>query len=78
MSTEEIIYHPFSKEEFETLKEVERQVTTFIPKELMGTIWQSYRLIAKSNEPQPCGCKSSAKHWGRAMETIRTFVNARK
>lgn len=78
MESEEIIYHPFSKEEFDNLKQIVSEVTTFIPKHHMNTVWNSYKAIARTNEPTPCSCKSSAKHWAKAMDVCRKFVNERK
>ena len=78
MGTEELIYAPFTKEEFEQLKEVVREVTNFIPKHHMNTVWESYKRITKSKEPTPCTCKSSAKHWGNAFRIVKIFVDERK
>lgn len=71
-------YEPFTEEEFLNLKEVSQSITTYIPKHLMGLIWSSYKRIAKSTEPQPCNCGSSAGHWRKAMNTVREFLNERE
>ena len=78
MESEEVIYAPFNKEEFESLKQVVREVTTFIPKNHMNTVWEAYKSITKSNEPTPCSCKSSAKLWGNAFRVVKEFVDGRK
>ena len=78
MNTEELIYAPFNKEEFENLKKVVSEVTNFIPKHHMHTIWESYRAITKSKEPTPCSCRSSAKLWGNAFRVVKEFVDGRK
>jgi len=77
MSTDEVIYAPFNKEEFEHLKKVVGEVTNFIPKHHMNTIWESYKSITKSKEPTPCSCKSSAKLWGNAYRVCKEFVDAK-
>ena len=77
MSTEELIYAPFNKEEFEHLKKVVSEVTNFIPKHHMNTIWESYKSITKSKEPTPCACKSSARLWGNAYRICKEFVDAK-
>jgi len=78
MESEEIIYHPFTKEEFDNLKKVVGEVTNFIPKHHMNTVWESYRAITKSTEPTPCSCKSSARLWAKAFQTVKEFVDERK
>ena len=78
MESEEVIYHPFTKEEFENVKKIVAEVTTFIPRNYMNPIWESYRAITHTTEPTPCACKSSSRHWARAMDTLRKFVNERK
>ena len=78
MNSEEVIYHPFSKEEFDSLKKVVSEVTSFIPKHYMNTIWEAYKSITKSNEPTPCSCKSSARLWGNAFRIVKEFVDERK
>ncbi len=78
MKSEEVIYAPFNKEEFENLKKVVGEVTNFIPKNHMHTIWESYRAITKSTEPTPCSCKSSARLWGNAFRIVKEFVDERK
>ena len=77
MNTEDIIYAPFNKEEFEELKKAVAEVTNWIPKHRMNIIWESYRAITKSKEPTPCACKSSAKHWGNAYRIVKEFVDAK-
>ena len=78
MESEELIYAPFNKQEFENLKKVVSEVTNFIPKHHMNTIWESYKSITKSTEPTPCSCRSSAKHWGNAFRIVKVFVDERK
>jgi hypothetical protein len=78
MKSEEVIYSPFNKEEFEELKKAVAEVTNWIPKHRMHTIWESYRAITKSKEPTPCSCKSSAKLWGNAFRIVKEFVDERK
>ncbi len=70
MNTEELIYAPFTKEEFQQLKEMVREVTNFIPKHHMNLVWESYKRITKSKEPTPCTCKSSAKNSLRALTEL--------
>tara|TARA_B110000977_G_scaffold196135_1_gene275904 strand:+ start:1479 stop:1739 length:261 start_codon:yes stop_codon:yes gene_type:complete len=78
MNTEEIIYAPFNKEEFNNLIKVVSEVTNFIPKHHMNIIWESYKSITKSKEPTPCACKSSARLWGNAFRIVKEFVDERK
>lgn len=58
----------------EEVRELANQISTYIPKHLMSSVWQTYKVISGSKEPQPCSCKSSAGLWRKAMDTIREYV----
>jgi hypothetical protein len=76
MSTENAIYHPYTKEEYLELKETfEKNVTNYLPDHLAGWAWSNYNRINGTRENQPCTCGSSAGHWRRAVDTIRGFIN---
>ena len=76
MSTENTIYHPYTKEEYLVLKETfEKNVTNYLPDHLAGWAWSNYNRINGTHETQPCTCGSSAGHWRRAVDTIRGFIN---
>ena len=75
MNNEDLIYQPYTKEEYLELKETfEKNVTNYLPDHLAGWAWNNYNKINGSRESQPCTCGSSAGHWKRAVETIRTFI----
>lgn len=74
MSSEEVIYHPLTKEGYEELKSVLNGITTHIPKHQMSYIWSTFVLINGVKEPMPCACGSSAGHWRRAMDTLTRYV----
>lgn len=67
-------YYPYSEVEYLELKSIINSITTHIPTDRMGWIWDNYKRITKSTEPQPCSCGSAAGHWRRATDTIRNFV----
>ncbi len=62
----------------EEIKYLSDNITTFIPKHLMSDVWTAYKQIEQVNEPQPCGCKSSAKLWLKAINVINKYVKERK
>ena len=57
------------------LERLNNKITNYIPKELMTPVWEGYKKITGSREPQPCSCPSSGKLWKKAMDTIRDYVN---
>jgi hypothetical protein len=78
MSTENLPYHPYTKEEYLELKETfENNVTQYLPDNLADWAWNNYKRINNTNEPKPCtsGCGGAAAHWRKATETIREFIN---
>jgi hypothetical protein len=72
------IYHPYTKEEFKELKSVIDSITTHIPNDRMGYIWNNHNKILKTTEGQPCSCGSAAGLWNRATQTIREFVRSKE
>lgn len=71
-------YTPLSEVQFNEMVEILDSITTHIPSHLAGYVWGNYKLLTKSKEPQPCTCGSSAGHWRKAVEALRTWVNERK
>jgi hypothetical protein len=67
-------YLPYTEEEYVELKSTMDSITTHIPNDKMGWVWNNHNRILKTNEPQPCSCSSAANHWVRAAETIRNFI----
>lgn len=65
----------YTPEEFNRLKAMLDSITTHIPTELAPEVWNNYRKIAKSTEPTPCNCGSSAGLWRKAVDVIRDYVN---
>ena len=68
------IYAPFTEEEYKELREKIDPIKEFLPEFLLNYIWGSYKKITKSQEPQPCSCGSAAKHWIKAVASIREFI----
>jgi len=65
-----------SPEQMKELKEVMEGITTHIPENRMGYIWNTYNIVTGGNKgPQPCACASAAKYWRAAVDELRTYVN---
>jgi len=64
-----------SPEELKELKEVMDGITTHIPENRMGYVWNKYNRISGGNKgPQPCACSSAAKYWRMAVDELRAYV----
>lgn len=70
-------YAPLNLEEFQQLKTHLEGIKSFLPEHLMGHFWSWCNRIRGEKINQPCSCKSSARHWGECVETLRKFVNER-
>ena len=68
-------YLPYTQAEYKELKEVMDTITTHIPHDRMGWVWNNHNKILNTKEGQPCSCGSAAGHWKRAADTIREFIN---
>lgn len=64
----------YSNEEFLNLVKTMEGITTHIPEQTAGYVWNNYKHISSSNENQPCMCGSSAGLWRKAVDTIRTYI----
>ena len=65
----------FSTEEIQQIKINLERIQTHIPNDLASWVWNTYKQITGSNEKQPCTCGSSGKHWRKAVDAIREYVN---
>ena len=68
-------YSPYTEAEYTELKNVADAISAYIPNDKMGFIWNNYKKITKSTEPQPCSCGSAASHWRRAVDEIKRFID---
>lgn len=64
----------YTEEEIKELKEEIGKIDTFLPENKTSYVWNWYKRITGSLERQPCSCGSSAKHWNRALTSIREFL----
>lgn len=65
---------PFTLSEVLDLEKEMRVIDTFIPDSKMGYVWNAYQRILNTTEPQPCGCRSAAGLWIKAVDTIKQFL----
>jgi hypothetical protein len=73
-----IDYTPLTEEQFIKLKADLITIKDYLPTNLMGEFWGLCNTIRGERTPQPCSCKSSAKHWGACVETLNTFIKERE
>ncbi len=71
-------YYPLSVDEFKELATTIDSITTHVPGNLVGYIWSKFNRIRGTQEAQPCTCSSAARHWARAVDGLREFVNQRR
>ena len=67
-------YTPYTEAEYKELKEVIDTISTYIPNDRMGWVWNNYKKLSGDHSAQPCSCGSASAHWIRATETIRNFI----
>jgi hypothetical protein len=70
-------YHPLSPEDYAKVKGIVEKITSHMPEEHAGFIWNIYNAIRGVNEKQPCTCGSSGRYWGEAIAAIRVFIKER-
>ena len=68
-------YHPFTFEEYQSIKEDLSGIKAFLPTHLMGPFWSRCNRLRGVNTPQPCSCASAAGHWGSCVEELRNYVS---
>lgn len=71
-------YYPLSIEEFKEVASVVDSITTHVPHDKATYIWSKFNRIRGTQESQPCTCASAGKHWGRAVDGLREFINQRR
>lgn len=64
----------YTEQEYNELKEFILGVKDWIPDNKLTYIWQNYLKINGHQEPQPCGCKSSANLWRKAVDRIKEYI----
>lgn len=64
----------YTNEDFKLLRETIQSITSHIPEQQAGYVWNNYKAISGSNENQPCMCGSSAGLWRKAVDTIREYI----
>lgn len=66
---------PLTEVEYNELVDKLKEVTNYLPENLMSYVWNLYKRIENTNEPQPCGCASAGGHWKKAVEVLRNYIN---
>jgi len=71
-------YSPFNQVEFESMAADLESVGAYLPEDKLNIFWERCTRIRGKGEPLPCSCGSAGPLWGKCVEDIRNFVNARK
>jgi hypothetical protein len=71
---EENKYHPLTEIEYKELKAKIESIKDYLPDMLLGYVWSTYRRITNSTENQPCGCKTSAGLWRKAVDVLQDYL----
>jgi len=67
-------YHPFTLEEFQSIKNDLAGITHTLPTHLAGIFWTRCNILRGTNTAQPCTCQSSARHWGECVSDLQKYV----
>lgn len=70
-------YAPLNLAEFQELSGHLSTIQHHLPEHLMNPFWRWCNIIRGENVRQPCSCRSSAKHWGSCVSTLRDFVKSK-
>jgi hypothetical protein len=73
MSTENK-YHPLTESEYLELKGKIESIRDYLPEMLLTYVWSTYKRISGSNENQPCGCKTAAGLWRKAVDVLQDYI----
>ena len=67
----------YTEEEINKLKEIISGVnkTGNIPGNDRNLVWNRYKEITGSTEPQPCNCRGAGSHWYRATHAIASYLD---
>ena len=66
----------FTEEEYQKLKETISPIKDYLAENQLPYIWDNYRIISGNiEEPRPCSCGSAGKHWKKAVDTIKNYIN---
>lgn len=65
---------PLTEAEYNELVDKLKEVRDYLPENLMSYVWNLYKRIANTTEPQPCGCASAGGHWKKAVEVLRNYI----
>ena len=71
-------YYPLSQEDYIQLRNTMSEIGAYLPDNLAPYIWATFNRLRDANEPQPCTCASSGKHWKRAVDFINEWLKERK
>lgn len=61
--------------ELTELKSVLSEISTRIPENKAGYVWNTFNHIRGEKEVQPCMCQSAAGHWVRAIDALRNYIS---
>ena len=71
------IYEPLTEDGYNEMYNVVNPITAELPNDghRLSVIWNNFKAITGRTDAQPCGCKSTVKYWGEAVDTLKSFIN---
>ena len=64
----------YTDSEIKEMRDFLNSITTHIPEDKAGYVWNSYKKINNTNENQPCTCGSAAQHWRKAIDSMKNYI----
>jgi hypothetical protein len=65
----------YTEQEYKELKDFVSGLKDWLPEDKMSYVWDNYLKINGHQEPKPCGCKTAAGLWAKAVNRIKEYIN---
>jgi len=69
---------PLTVSEYNELKGFLSELGAWLPENKATYVWSNYLKLNGHTEPQPCTCPSSGKHWKKAIDFLRDWIEQRE
>lgn len=74
----ESVYTPLTGVQYKEMSELVNRITAELPNDhtSLSLIWNNFKIVTGRTDAQPCGCRSTAKYWGEAVDTLKRFIES--